>query len=379
MRKLLLFFCVFITGISGALAEPLLEPSSFPSLISSIRINTPLDFCGEAVPLDKREVRERLEKELLLSLSDRTQVILWIKRSNRYMPYIEKTLNENDMPEDLKYVAIIESALRPHVGSRKGAIGFWQFMKDTGIVYGLTINGDRDERRNIFTSTKAAINYLKVLYADLKSWTLSAAAYNMGEDGLKSEIEAQKTSDYYQLYLSLETQRYVFRIIAAKLILSDPEKYGFYLTEDDLYPPLQFDHVYLTISKEVPIHVIAQASGTYFKVIKDLNPEIRGHYVSEGIHLILIPKGAAIDFHPRFEKAFNEWLLENKVHSYVVKKGDNLTSIAERFNVSLQDILIWNNLKRWRHIHPGDRLTIYLNDKVTNKKNQNDTFINKTK
>ena len=283
------------------------------------------------------------------------------------MPYIEKTLNENDMPEDLKYVAIIESALRPHVGSRKGAIGFWQFMKDTGLAHGLTINEDRDERRNIFTSTKAAINYFKVLYADLKSWTLSAAAYNMGEDGVKSEIEAQKTSDYYQLYLPLETQRYVFRIIATKLILSDPEKYGFYLTEDDLYPPLQFDHVYLTTSKKVPIHVVAQASGTYFKTIKDLNPEIRGHYVSEGTHLILIPKGAAIDFHPRFEKAFNEWLLENKAHSYVVKKGDNLTLIAERFNVSLQDILIWNNLKRWKHIHPGDRLTIYLNNKVSDK------------
>jgi len=124
LRKIFFVFCVLLAGASSVMAESTLEPSYFPSLISSIRINTPLSFCDEDVPLDNREVLERLEKELLITLSDRTQVILWIKRSNRYMPYIEEMINENDMPEDLKYVAIIESALRPHAGSRKGAIGF---------------------------------------------------------------------------------------------------------------------------------------------------------------------------------------------------------------------------------------------------------------
>jgi len=363
MRKLLSVFFVLLIGASFVHAESTLEPSYFPSLISSIRINTPLSFCDEDVPLDNREVLERLEKELLITLSDRTQVILWIKRSNRYMPYIEEMLNENDMPEDLKYVAIIESALRPHAGSRKGAIGFWQFMKETGLNYGLTIDKYKDERRNIFSSTKAAINYLRALYADFGSWTLSAAAYNMGEDRLKSEIQEQKAHNYYKLYLSIETQRYMLRIIAAKLILSDPEKYGFILNEDDLYPPLQFDPIYLTLSQRVPIHIIAQSAGTYFKAIKDLNPELRGHYIREGTHSILVPKGSAVDFHPRFEKALTEWSLENKERTYLVKRGDNLTLIAERFNVSLQDLLIWNNLKPRNHIHPGDQLIVYMGEK----------------
>ena len=363
MRKVLSVFFVLLIGASFVCAETILEPSYFPSLISSIRINSPLSFCDEDVPLDNREVLERLEKELLLTLSDRTQVILWIKRSNRYMPYIEEILNENDMPQDLKYIAIIESALRPHAGSQKGAIGFWQFMKETGINYGLIIDKYKDERRSIFASTKAAINYFRALYADFGSWTLSAAAYNMGEDRLKSEIQEQKVSNFYKLYLSIETQRYMLRIIAAKLILSDPEKYGFILNEGDLYPPLQFDRITLTLSQIVPIHIIAQSAGTYFKAIKDLNPELRGHYIYEGTHSILVPKGSAVDFHPRFEKAFTEWLLENKERTYLVKKGDNLTSIAERFNVSLQDLLIWNNLKPRNHIHPGDQLTIYTGEK----------------
>ena len=362
MRKVLSVFFVLLIEASFVHAETILEPSYFPSLISSIRINTPLSFCDEDVPLDNREILERLEKELLITLSDRTQVILWIKRSNRYMPYIEEILNENDMPEDLKYVAIIESALRPHAGSRKGAIGFWQFMKKTGLNYGLIIDKYKDERRNIFSSTKAAINYFRALYAEFGSWTLSAAAYNMGEDKLKSEIQEQKANNYYKLYLSIETQRYMLRIIAAKLILSDPEKYGFILNENDLYPPLQFDPIYLVLSQRVPIHIIAQSAGTYFKAIKDLNPELRGHYICQGTHSILVPKGSAVDFHPRFEIAFKEWLSENKERTYLVKRGDNLTSIAKRFNVSLQNLLIWNNLKPRNHIHPGDQLTVYIGE-----------------
>ena len=238
-------------------------PPDYPSLVKSLRISENLEFCGEKTPLDVQEVRERLEKELLLTLADRPQVILWIKRSNRYLSLIEKMLTEHGLPEDLKYVAIVESALRPHVGSTKGAIGFWQFMEGTGRIYGLTINVRMDERRNIFKSTLAAIKYFQALYEDLGSWTLAAAAYNMGEEGLKAEILAQKSDNYYQLYLPLETQRYIFRIISAKLILSNPEKYGFQLNQDDLYPPLQFDRVEFQCNQKTPIHVIARAAGTY--------------------------------------------------------------------------------------------------------------------
>ena len=165
MKYIVCIFAVLIMFKGHATAEDTqnIEPTKFPALITRVRINGPLDFCGEAVELDIREVRERFEKEMLLTLWDRPQVVLWIKRSTRYMPIIEKMLQENGMPQDLKYVAIIESALRPHAGSKKGAIGFWQFLETTGRQYGLVTNSEKDERRNIFRSTEAAIAYFKQL------------------------------------------------------------------------------------------------------------------------------------------------------------------------------------------------------------------------
>ena len=349
---------ITVTALPGDSAESG-ESAQFPPLISSVRVSGPLDFCGEAVELDIPEVRERLEKELLLILWDRPQIILWIKRSKRFFPIIEKMLQEHNLPQDLKYIAIIESALRPHAGSRKGAIGFWQFMKATGRRYGLVINSEKDERRNIFRSTAAAVSYFKELYEILGSWTLSAAAYNMGEQGLQSEILAQNSQNYYHLYLPLETQRYIMRAISAKIILSAPEAYGFQFTEADLYPPLQYDRIRLECFQETPIAIIAQAADTYFKMIKDLNPEIRGHYLAAGSHWILIPPGAADRFDTRFKMLVDQWLAENRERVYVVKAGDNLSAIAERFKVPLPALIIWNRLAKNKHIHPGDRLVIY--------------------
>jgi len=349
---------ITFSAIHGDSSETM-GPAQIPALISSIRVSDPLDFCGESVELDNPEVRERLEKELLLILWDRPQIVLWIKRSNRFFPIIEKMLREHNLPQDLKYIAIIESALRPHAGSRKGAIGFWQFMEATGHRYGLVINSEKDERRNIFRSTEAAISYFKELYELLESWTLAAAAYNMGEQGLQSEILAQKSNNYYHLYLPLETQRYIMRALSAKIILSAPEAYGFQYTEADLYPALQYDRIRLECFQETPLAIIAQAANTYFKMIKDLNPEIRGHYLAAGSHSILIPPGAADGFHTRFKLLVNQWLAENRERVYVVQAGDNLSTIAERFNVPLPALIIWNRLAKNKHIHPGDRLVIY--------------------
>ena len=333
----------------------------------------PLDFCGQPVPLERQGVRERLEKELLLNLWDRPQVILWMKRFPRYMPHIEKMLAEEQMPADLKYLVIIESALRPHVGSPKGAIGFWQFMRETGRNYGLTVDTRKDERRNLFHSTGAAMKYLKNLYGDLGSWTLAAAAYNMGEEGLKAEILAQETGDYYSLYLSLETQRYIFRAIAAKMILARPEKYGFKVTAADLYPLLEFDTVDIECRQDVSILVVARAANTDFKTIKELNPEIRGHYLAPGSHRILIPKGQADEFSRQYPELLEQWLVRHSSMVYIVKKGDNLTVIAERFNVPLPSLFIWNRLKIHQHIYPGDRLIIYPNNPEASRPNNPST------
>jgi membrane-bound lytic murein transglycosylase D len=358
--KFRLFFLlgILLLSLSNTYGEEF-KGAPFPSLISSLRFSAPLTFCDERVPIEVQDIGERLEKELLISLWDRPQVILWLKRSKRYLPYMEEMLKDAELPDDIKYIAIAESALRPHVSSKKGAKGFWQFMTDTGRRYGLTVNEYIDERRNLFASTQAAIGYFRDLHKKLGSWTLAAAAYNMGEQGVEAEILEQGTDYYYHLYLPIETQRFVFRILSVKLIFSNPERYGFYLSEDDYYPPLVFDRIHLNGAQDIPIRIIAQAAKTHFKVIKDLNPEIRGHYLTNGSHTILIPKGSAKGFSSRFEDLFKRWVETKKERVYIVKKGDNLSLIADRFNVPLAALIIWNKLDLKAHIYPGDQLIIY--------------------
>jgi membrane-bound lytic murein transglycosylase D len=363
MKKTIFLFPAILLVLSFEAFGASTQPIDLASLVSSVKNMDTLSFCGEGVPLENQEVLERFEKELLLSIWDRPQVLLWLKRSRRYLPYIEKMLKENRMPEDLKYLAIAESALRPHAGSRKGAIGFWQFLADTGRKYGLIIDESIDERRNLFSSTRAAIRYFKELYQSMGSWTLAAAAYNMGEEGLTAEIMVQHTRDYYRLYLPLETQRFIFRILSVKLILLDPVKFGFNLNDDDYYPALEFDRISIDCFQEIPLSLIAKASGTDFKVIKDLNPEIRGHYLTEGTHTILIPKGAKKGFNERYKKRVKDYESDKTDRIYVIKEGDNLTSIAEKFDVPLAVLIIWNRIDLNDPIHPGDRLIIYPKDK----------------
>lgn len=351
---------VFLWGGRASAEPPDIKPSQQElSLLSCPQLRAPLYFCGEAVPLDDTDVRERLDRELLLTLGNRHQVILWLKRSGRYMPVIEDVLKRNGLPDDLKYLVIVESDLQPHAGSPKGAMGFWQFMDATGRNYGLVIEEGIDERKNIFTSTEAAVRYLKKLHADFRSWTLAAAAYNMGEEGLKAEMLVQEINDYYRLYLPLETQQYVPRIVVAKLILGDPARYGFNLTAGDVYPPLAFDRIELALDEDVPVLLVAQAAGSTFKIIKDLNPEIRGYYVARGRHSLLVPKGTGEGFQDRFAALHKQWLKRRKNHTYEVQKGDTLTSIAQHFRVPLPALLIWNRRDRRYAIHPGDRLVVY--------------------
>jgi hypothetical protein len=351
-------------GLLVALSAGLCQGSSAPAgstpdvLLEAMRFTGPMSFCGEPVPMDDQEVRERMEKEMLLTLWDRPQVILWLKRSNRFLPVIEAMLREQGVPEDLKYLPIIESALRPHAGSPKGAVGFWQFTRSTGRRYGLRIDEYADERRNLHASTRAAITYLKELHDLLGSWTLAAAAYNMGEHGLQAEILAQEQGDYYRLYLPLETQRYMFRALAVKLIYSDPAAYGFDLEPEALYPPLTYDQVQLTCLEPTPIRLLAEAAGTTFKRIKDLNPQLRGHHLDAGRHQLLVPDGAATGLQDRFATAYGRWQKVVEAKIYIVQEGDNLTRIAERFKVPLNVLLIWNRLDPDQLLHPGDRLII---------------------
>jgi membrane-bound lytic murein transglycosylase D len=359
LLKVFLILTVITAGAVNAEAQLAWHQSVGQSLIDAIKISEPLTYCNEPVPLKEADVKERLEREMLVSLDNSDDVILWIKRSNRYFPHIEKILKENSLPDDLKYIVIAESSLKPLAKSSKGAMGFWQFIEKTGMKYGMKINKDTDERRNFFTSTEAAIAYLKELYAIFGSWTLATAAYNMGEDGLKTEMLMQKVNNYYHLYLNEETQRYVFRILAAKIILSNPGKYGFYLTEDDLYKPIQFDRVEITANQQVPIYIIAHAANTYFKIIKELNPHIKNYYLPAGKYNILIPKGSTPGFNERYENLLKQWLEGKGKSVYTVEKGDNLSLIAKRFNVSIKAIMNWNGLTNAQNVSPGDKLFIF--------------------
>jgi membrane-bound lytic murein transglycosylase D len=361
LLRLILIVAIIAAGVIKAEAQIGWRQSVGQSLIQALRISEPLSFCNEPVPLNETDVKERLERELLVALDNNDDVILWLKRSNRYFPHIEKVLKDNSLPDDLKYIVIAESSLKPLAASNKGAVGFWQFIENTGVRYGMKINNDVDERRNLYTSTDAAISYLKDLYALFGSWTLAAAAYNMGEDGLKTEMLMQKADNYYHLYLNEETQRYVFRILTAKIILSNPGKYGFYLTEDDLYKPVQFDRVDITLNQSMPLYLIAQAANTYFKVIKDLNPQIKNYSLSAGKHDLLLPRGAAAGFSKKLDNLLRQWLDEKEKSVYTVEKGDSLSSIASRFNVSIKAIMKWNGISNTRNVSPGDKLFIFSN------------------
>jgi membrane-bound lytic murein transglycosylase D len=339
----------------GAGAPPALD---FSGLIQAARIKGPLDFCGEPVPLEDPDVRERLEREVLVTLADPQQVILWIKRSRQFLAPIEEALRASHLPEDLKYIAIAESGLRPHAGSPKGAMGFWQFIETTGRKYGLRVDAEKDERRSLASSTEAAMAYLRELREVFGSWTLAVAAFNMGENGLLSDINQQNTRDYYRLYLSIETQRYVFRILTAKLILKNPERYGFRLEPEDIYPPVAAARVSLEISREIPMLVVAQAAGTYVKVIKDLNPEVRGFRLMPGKHSLLIPKESARLFHERLARLMDQMPAAREKIVYIVKEGDTLSEIAERHSVSVSEVREWNRLDPKKPIQPGMRLVI---------------------
>lgn len=348
--RVLLGVAIFLAGSGQAAAQ---IPLSF------LPPGTQLSFCGEAVPISLQDVRERFEKEFLLISEDRAQTILWLKRSRRYLPQMEAMLKEKNMPVDLQYVAVVESSLLPHAGSSKGAMGFWQFMDFSGKNFNLVINEHIDERRNLTASTSAAIRYLSMLYYKFGSWSLAVAAYNMGEGALAASISEQGVSDYYKLNLSLETQRFLFRIICVKLIFSNPEAFGFALNEDEYYQPFECDSISLCPRKDAPIRIIAEAAGTYFKMIKDLNPEIRGSYLPPGEYNLMIPKNAAESFHPRFNALMDQFLAAQKERIYTVKKGDSLSVIAEKYKVPLFSLASWNRLENHRPIRPGDRLIIY--------------------
>jgi len=356
--SIILFFSIPFFCCAEQVLEEQENHSDLPSLINSIQFTNNIEYCNIKIPIDSHDVKKRLEKELLLALWERPQVILWIKRAARFFPHVEKILKQYDLPLDLKYVPVIESALRPHSRSSKGAVGYWQFIRSTGKHYGLRIDHMVDERRNIFKSTHAACKYIKALEKQFGSYLLALAAYNMGEYGLKKEIKVQNSQDYFSLYLPLQTQRYVFKLIAAKLILENKKSYGFHLKKSDLYPVFVYDKINFQTDFQIPMTLIANAADVPFKTIKDYNPQLRGYNLDKGDITILIPKGKAKGFQKKFTDSYSTWQKIYKTKIHIVQPGESLTWIAKKHHISLFTLLTLNNLSLKSMIHPGDRLLV---------------------
>jgi peptidoglycan lytic transglycosylase D len=265
-----------------------------------------VSLCGERFPLEDRNVWENLDREFLVALSNEAQVFLWMKRARRYFPFIEKRLKEMGLPDDLKYVAITESSLRPEAVSSSGAGGIWQFIPSTGEKYGMRKNRIVDERFDFFKATEGALAYLTSLYEEFRSWTLSMAAYNAGENKVRKEIDFQKTRNYFYLDLPAETERYVYKIAVAKIILSDPRKYGYILEDKEFYPPLQTERVQIELTQPLPIMEIARAIGFFYKEIKELNPHLFEDTIPPGVHFVNLPPGTS----GRFQIFFSAWKKE---------------------------------------------------------------------
>lgn len=245
--------------------------------IEAVKIPGKLSFAGEQVPLKSFDVRERLDRELLVNTYWHSNSLQLFKLSARYFPEIEKILKENGVPEDFKYLALAESGLR-NVISPSDAAGFWQFLESAGRENGLEVNSVVDERYHIELSTKAACNYLKKAHEEFGSWTLAAASYNMGKNRLRKIIEEQKVDSYYDLFMNDETSRYVFRILALKEIVGNPKQYGFYLDEKDFYEPLRTRSVSVDESID-DLASFALQYGTNYKTLKLLNPWLRQPYL----------------------------------------------------------------------------------------------------
>lgn len=250
-----------------------------------------LDFAGEKVPLYDFTVVESMERELLVNTYFHSQTILLHKRARRWFPVISQILKKNNIPDDFKYLAVVESNLANGI-SPKGATGFWQFIESAGGQYGLEINDEVDERYHVEKSTEAACRYFREAYGIFGSWTLAAASYNIGIEGLKRQIEKQKTTSYYELSLNEETARYVFRILAVKEIISNPQNYGYQLREKDFYYPIVTQKVKID-SSIADFSEFAAKQNVSYKIFKYFNPWLRKNSLTnkdKKTYYIEIPK-----------------------------------------------------------------------------------------
>lgn len=387
-----------LAEVEQRLADLEARVAQSPKDVSAYALPDEIDFCGEPVNLDAPGVRERMEKEFYLVLGDRAQVVLWIKRARRVFPTIEKEARALKTCEDLKYLAVIESGLRPAVTSRASAKGWWQFMSGTGKQYGLDVDRAWDQRADLSHATRAGLTYLQTLHDKFGSWPLAMAGYNTGPGRLSRAQEAQGLDDFWQLDLYTEAERYVPRTIAIKLVMENLAHYGFQIGIEDGWAPEPKGYVKLTIPRGHDIEIIeaARKSGIPYRTLRRLNPEMGTDVFPSGREIVLeVPRGKEGDLRTwmtgeiarldKLAKAPKKPRKRTKRsakrsggkkgkgvasggrkskssgrsrRTYKVRRGDSLWAIAQRHDCSVKDLRRWNKLGRKSVLKPGQRLVV---------------------
>lgn len=298
LTKLALFFsliaiCVISCGLFINSKPEKVQPVQETKVFSSpVEIPASIEFAGEKISLENFDVRESLDRELLVNSYFQSQTILYLKKSKRYFQLLEPILKKNNIPDDFKYLALAESGFQEKVISPAGATGLWQLMKKAAIENGLEVTNEVDERYSIDKSTEAACRYLVKSYREYGSWIVVAASYNAGINGIKRQIDLQDSKNYFDLLLNDETSRYVYRILALKIIMENPEKYGFKISEEEKYPVLRYKEIQLSGSV-TNFAVYAHQQGINYKILKYFNPWLRQSYLknpAKKSYLVKIPE-----------------------------------------------------------------------------------------
>lgn len=295
---LALSLSVFSIYAFTTVEETLSEEQCLKQQVESFAIPKAVDFAGDKVSLSRYDLRERYEREISSIAYQHSFTLLSIKRANRYFPLIEPILKRNGIPDDFKYLALIESNFNIRAVSPVKAAGFWQFMPETARELGLEVNEDVDERYHIEKSTEAACAYLKRAYAKFGDWVIVAASYNAGMGRLNEELTKQEATEFYDLWINEETSRYVFRLIAMKSFLLEPKRYGYQIKKDQFYPTVRTTE--LTITSTIPdLASFAKEKGIPYVLFKEYNTWLRNRKleVKEGrSYKILIPMQEDLEF-----------------------------------------------------------------------------------
>jgi hypothetical protein len=265
---------IVVVALSALKSDDQSGTAEDETIFTTVKVPDNLTFAGEEMPLDKFDVREALDRELLSTAYFHSQTIRYIKLAPRYFPVIEPILKANGIPDDFKYLALAESGLNPRAVSPAGAVGFWQFLDVTAKEYGLEVNKEVDERYHVEKSTVAFCSFVRESYNKYGSWTLAAASYNGGMARVQKQIARQKMNNYYDLLFTEETQRYVFRIAALKLVLENPKRYNFVIDDEEKYPVIKTREVKIN----GPVNDFADfaiENGINYKLLKDFNPWLR--------------------------------------------------------------------------------------------------------